>query len=293
MDQFLLSICVPTYNGSRSIRECLNAIFEARRGFESLVEVIVSDNSSNDGTFEIVQQFNEINYRFYRNESNIGFNKNLFKLIDDYAEGTFVWTIGDDDLIARQSVKFFLKYAPCMDALLMKNGFLEHGTEMVLSKERNLYAKKTSYYEAVDTVANGSNLLATFMTCAIFRKKPINAIDKTNIKDSDWSEYSKIFPNGYMLDLAFRESHCVFCSDDIFIYSVPIERNWRDKMAYLQTEILPQFYLDICSDKRAKKCLKRTKMLLIKALVKCMITLDECKYKKSAFNSILRILMKG
>lgn len=57
----MLSIIIPTYNERQSIKELLTKIFEVLR--DSKYEVIVVDDNSPDGTFEVVKRCAEINPR--------------------------------------------------------------------------------------------------------------------------------------------------------------------------------------------------------------------------------------
>lgn len=288
----VLSICVPTYNGGQSIQKCLQSIFSAREKYQDIVEIIVSDNASTDSTYDILQSFDEPNYYVYRNTENIGYNKNLCKLIDNYANGEFVWTIGDDDLISRFSLELFMKYRSEMDILLLRNiGLSGDGIEE-LEKTRNLEAYKMSYYQAIDRIASGANILATFMSCAIFRRENVKNIDKSEIQESDWNTYSKVFPNGYLLNIGFGKSMKVFYAEDVFVYNVPLQRDWAEKMIHIQTKILPEFYFDICKNRDAYKDLRRTRMIFIKALVKIAIVYSDVNYKRKAIQSLVKILCK-
>ena len=51
----LLSICIPTYNRSKSLRICLLSILSQTKGYEEDVEVVVSDNCSDDDTMQVVE----------------------------------------------------------------------------------------------------------------------------------------------------------------------------------------------------------------------------------------------
>src|SRR5262249_43627784 len=69
----LLSICIPTYNRSHFLKECLRSLF-AQTFDHSAVEVIVSDNASTDDTPNVVRKYAE-RYpivKYVRNETNIG-----------------------------------------------------------------------------------------------------------------------------------------------------------------------------------------------------------------------------
>lgn len=288
MSDIKLSICVPTYNGAQTINRCLQSIFEARKGFEDTVEIIVSDNASTDETYRIISSITETNYYVYSNKVNIGYNQNLFKLIDEYSKGEFVWTIGDDDLISKHSIELFMKYSAQMDILLFDNRILSENSS--LNSARKLTANKMSYYMAIDRIANGSNILATFMTCAIFRRETINRCDKTNIQVSDWDTYSMVFPNGYLLNEGFSDCENAYCADEIYVYNIPIPRPWAENMVHIQTKMLPEFYLDVCKNENAYKTLRRTRFLIIKALIKITIFYKDFKYKKKAIKSLCGIL---
>jgi len=67
-----------------------------------LVELIVSDNHSEDHTREVVEwaaAFGPV--RYHRHPRNIGSMRNVYALVNDLARGEFVWVIGNDD-IARE-----------------------------------------------------------------------------------------------------------------------------------------------------------------------------------------------
>lgn len=96
-DGILLTIAIPTYNGARTIARSLATILPE---LNSMVEVLVSDNASDDGTSEIVQEIaaNCPQLNYFRNGSNVGFDRNV-DLCIRRAQGDFVWLISDDDII--------------------------------------------------------------------------------------------------------------------------------------------------------------------------------------------------
>src|SRR5438046_9156932 len=65
----LVSITIVTYNSGRFIKRCLESVLAQRY---PLKEVIVIDNSSTDGTADILEQFDDRCQIVYNNE-NIGF----------------------------------------------------------------------------------------------------------------------------------------------------------------------------------------------------------------------------
>jgi abequosyltransferase len=100
----LLSICIPTYNRSRFLREALDSIIASASGCLPDVEVVVSDNASPDDTpavmAEYQAQFPWI--RYFRNDVNVG-EANFF-LVAQRAKGEFVWIFGDDDKLLPRAI---------------------------------------------------------------------------------------------------------------------------------------------------------------------------------------------
>src|SRR5665647_1822946 len=77
--QKLLTIAIPTYNRAEYLNTCLSHITLQLNSYESLVEVIVSDNCSSDNTLDVVHSYLEkgFNIRYIRNESNLGADNNI------------------------------------------------------------------------------------------------------------------------------------------------------------------------------------------------------------------------
>lgn len=104
----LLTIAVPTYNGAGTIKNMLDILLPQ---ITNEVEVIISDNCSNDQTANIIKDY-EINYSFIksvRNEKNIGADGNFLQCIR-MAKGKFTMLISDDDIITEVGVKRILEF---------------------------------------------------------------------------------------------------------------------------------------------------------------------------------------
>jgi glycosyltransferase involved in cell wall biosynthesis len=68
-------------------------------GNNSDVEVLVSDNGSTDNTEQIIQSYLTcfLNLRYYRNETNLGFDGNVIQCIE-HAKGDYLSLFSDDDI---------------------------------------------------------------------------------------------------------------------------------------------------------------------------------------------------
>lgn len=100
MDKKLLTIAIPTYNRSSYLDTCLMHIIQQLCGYESLIEIIVSDNCSTDNTSEIAKSYinDDINIRYVKNNDNIGADKNFLQCFS-LSKGKYVLVFGDDDIL--------------------------------------------------------------------------------------------------------------------------------------------------------------------------------------------------
>lgn len=98
-NEILFTIGIPTYNRAHYLKLCLEQIFKQIQSYESLIEVIVSDNCSPDNTEEVINDFRSRGYSFkyMRNEENIGADRNFAQCFD-MAAGKYVIIFGDDDV---------------------------------------------------------------------------------------------------------------------------------------------------------------------------------------------------
>lgn len=102
----LVSICIPTFNSARFIRESLNSVVTQTY---RPIEVIISDNASTDATVAIVQEYvNRHGFKFYQSPHNLGMGGNFNKLIS-LAHGKYIAIYHSDDVydatIVEESVK--------------------------------------------------------------------------------------------------------------------------------------------------------------------------------------------
>src|ERR1700733_3914982 len=112
MSQELLSICIPTYNRSRLLGQILEVLgAQIRAAGAEHVVLYISDNGSPDNTRQVVGEFQKqsgVRVVYSRNDTNLGISKNLLKVMA-MGRGRFVWTLGDDEIVAENSVPNLVK----------------------------------------------------------------------------------------------------------------------------------------------------------------------------------------
>jgi len=104
-----ISICIPTYNGSEYIEECLDSVLE--QSYEKF-EVLIVDDCSNDNTLEIANTYAEKDSRIrvVKNEKNLGLVGNWNKCIQ-LAQGEWIKFVFQDDLIESQCLEKMIAVA--------------------------------------------------------------------------------------------------------------------------------------------------------------------------------------
>lgn len=107
MEQPLVTILIPVYNREKYIEKALQSAIE--QSYQN-IEIIVVDNHSTDTTWEILEQWQQKDFRIhcYRNEKNIGPVLNWKKGLE-LAKGKYVKILWSDDWMAPQFIEEAIK----------------------------------------------------------------------------------------------------------------------------------------------------------------------------------------
>lgn len=96
-----ISVCVPTYNMGKFIGRTIESVLA--QTFKEF-EIIISDNNSSDGTEQIVKNYKDIRIRYFRNQANVGFTKNL-ELCRQKAAGDIIFLLSAKSLISQDALE--------------------------------------------------------------------------------------------------------------------------------------------------------------------------------------------
>ncbi len=104
----ILTISIPTWNRSFFLKELLDILISqiVNDGLSDDVEIVISNNGSEDNTHEVVSELkNQYSFISYnRNSVNIGGNPNVMKSMQ-LASSEYLLFLGDDDRIQMGSLK--------------------------------------------------------------------------------------------------------------------------------------------------------------------------------------------
>jgi len=188
-----VSILIPVYNRKKIIAETIeSALAQTFKNFE----VVVVDNASEDGTWEVLQDIakKDSRIRIFKNDNNIGPVRNWKRCVDE-ATGEYGKILWSDDLI---STEFLEKTVPFLDDN-EDVGFVFTGTEIFMEGGG---ASKAVYFIGESGVRSTNEYIRGVVKgggypvspgCALFRLKDIHhnlLIDIPNKVGSDFSMHA-------------------------------------------------------------------------------------------------------
>lgn len=106
----LLTIAIPTWNRASFLALNLERLSQEGLNTWDLVEVLISDNASTDGTQRVVSEAVAVGMpvRYIRNAENIGSDANIAQCFN-LALGKYVLILGDDDLFVDGALQLLLE----------------------------------------------------------------------------------------------------------------------------------------------------------------------------------------
>ena len=172
----LVSVIIACKNTAEYFEECLKSI---KSQTYNNIEIIVVDNYSTDGTYEIAQRYADRSFQKGPERStqfNYGFSK---------SKGDYIYRIGPDYVLDKDLVK------KCVDQ--MKKGF----DALALhnrSKGESIWAK-VRYLERESYRGDKSIVAVRFMKRKVF--KSIGMFDETLVAGEDFDLHNRLVAAGY------------------------------------------------------------------------------------------------
>lgn len=110
-NQYLISICIPSYNRPQELKRLLESIDVTLTG---LIQIVICEDKSpkREEVQEIVNEFQKISQyqlKYIENKNNLGYDKNLRELIYN-AEGEYVMYMGDDDMFISGALDQYIDF---------------------------------------------------------------------------------------------------------------------------------------------------------------------------------------
>ncbi|MES2355322.1 MAG: glycosyltransferase family 2 protein [Pseudomonadota bacterium] len=173
----LLSIAIPTWNRASYLRLTLEQLHvEMPRGKASQVEILVSDNCSDDDTAAVVESVmsDGLRVRYVRNKENIGSDRNIAQCFN-LASGRYVLLLGDDDILIDGTLPWLLsKLSNCNYGVvfLRPYGYNNDFRAELPSSEGD----EKEYSDASEFLTTLSAFTTLISTNVIYKEKGIDAL---------------------------------------------------------------------------------------------------------------------
>lgn len=148
MERPLLSICIPTYNRDKIVKECVESCLSVECDF---IEVVVTDNCSTDDTRGMLLKIEDRRFRYCKNDVNIGY-KNYAQCLKN-GKGKFCFLLSDEDEIFEadwENVREFL--ADNNEDSVLQCEYFDPKGQQLLAGPQKIYKKNE--YETYEYVKN-------------------------------------------------------------------------------------------------------------------------------------------
>lgn len=212
MAEPLLTIAIPTFNGSKTIVQALNSVFrQIHPGVESAIEIIISDNASTDGTRKVIDALGSAKsevIKYFSNPSNVGFDRNI-ALLFERATGVYVLPLADDDCLedgALDEIISFLQENSQVDAY-----FIGGAARPV--REKNLVCRDGNEFFLTTEFRNGG------ISSNIFKRRTWNSIEVEQYFGCEWIHFA------VLIDML--EKGCSAISRSTYMNEIPLlDKKW-------------------------------------------------------------------
>ncbi|MDB4820760.1 glycosyltransferase family 2 protein [Candidatus Pelagibacter sp.] len=202
-----LSVLIPVYNEKNTIKDCLDAVLKADIGSLDL-EVIISDNNSNDGTKEILSKIDDPRVKILYRERNNGKGANIKNALMEANGDLILFQDGD------------LEYSP-NDYIDLIEPFLKFNADVVYGS-RLTRAKVTSIVGFPNYIGN---ILFTFLTNMLFNKIFTDIATGYKVFKKDIIKDLEIISDGFEIEPEITAK--ISRNKNIKIFEVPISINSR------------------------------------------------------------------
>lgn len=102
--EVLISFCITVYNQQDLVRKCIESIIPYN-GDD--IEIVISDDGSTENIGGLVDSFNDKRIKYYRNEENLGHDRNIISALSR-ANGQYAFLLRTRDLIIPDAIPLLI-----------------------------------------------------------------------------------------------------------------------------------------------------------------------------------------
>lgn len=207
----ILSIIIPTRNRPIQLESTLRNLLNIA-GLELQIEIIVSDNSD-FATKPIIQ---DQRVKWVRPKKSLETAEENLLFAIDFAIGTYIWPLGDDDIVLKHAFEELIKYCykGKFDAMVWNTRNVSHsyqavGWSRVICSSQELSLSYKSFLERL-----GFWSIPAGISLTVFKRALINEDKKNEVQLLK----SKIYSHVTFYALIFKEANFAFINLDLVEY---------------------------------------------------------------------------
>lgn len=185
----LISICIPSYNRADLIEETINSALG--QTYQN-IEVIVNDNCSTDGSWELLQRLaaKDNRIRIFQNDRNLGAVRN-WQAVMKHAQGQYALILWSDDLIEKTFIETTLT-AYSNEVAFVMTGVHEFTTEGIYySSDYKLSGKIPVSTYLQEVLFKNAHRLPVSPSCALFRCSDLKDSIHESLPNADGIDFNK------------------------------------------------------------------------------------------------------
>jgi glycosyltransferase involved in cell wall biosynthesis len=164
MNTPLVSFCTPTYNRPdllrRTIQSCLGQTY-------TNFEIVITDNSTNQESAQVVAKINDPRIRYYSNNGNIGSFASHVRVVS-LAHGKYLQILADDDLLKPKFLELMIdafEKNPTVGVVMAPMELIDENDQRIVPKFYLIHTMRYRYrYQVGDGLVDRKRLLRDFLT---------------------------------------------------------------------------------------------------------------------------------
>jgi len=253
----LFAVCIPTYNRSAYLDQCLAALVPQAMSLGVLI--FISDNGSTDTTPDVIakyQAYYQNGVKSVRQRANLGHDLN-HKAVIEMAHTEFAWLLGDDDVVFDGALQLVINelvsYPHCelmlLNAMLTDNKL--HPRDRQFHIDRNVFLTNCN-----DLLKQHSNKLTFGMM--VINARLFNETDAERFIGTAHFYAGGVYE--YLAENYLKNGSNRICIlKEPFVYLRQGERQWSQAIGDISVRQIPEFYfrMHTCYDVNAREAMKR------------------------------------
>lgn len=235
----LISICIPTYKRSKTLKEWLDSITRQFDGeIEKKIEIIIADDASPDDTEQMVKEYmkNHKNIEYHRYPKNMWLAYNI-TAVTDFAHWEYLRLFTDDDCMTNFSLKYTLEIIEKTNFdLMICNAHFSENMNIHIDKKPNTFKTLHWMHEFVDFLYDKrrtyQQLMVYFSFYSVLVVKHTYYKDSLALEDRDFI-YDTIFPQDIIIYNQIKKDKTIIIPDNIFTLWRTLNESYKTSMKFV------------------------------------------------------------